>query len=118
MRSPTTMSLKLLRDQGYVPYVTEHWNAYARVRKDLYGFIDMVALHTEHTGLLGVQTTTGTNLSARIKKAEGIKAYYLWLVCGNDVEFHGWRKILKKKGGKLKIWAPRIVRVSYKDFLQ
>lgn len=117
MRSPTSLTLKNLRDRGYLPYVTENWNAYARVRKDLYGFIDVVALSTKEAGVLGVQTTTGTNLSARVKKAEGLKAYYLWLSCGNAVEFHGWRKLLEKRGGKRKIWLPKIVRISYQDIL-
>jgi len=114
MRSPTERSLKLLRENGYIVWVVESYNAYTKRRKDLYGFIDIVGLHTKKTGLLGIQTTTGSNLSTRIKKAENINAYHRWLACGNDVEFHGWRKILKK-GTKIKIWVPKIHRVSYKD---
>jgi len=115
-RGPTQKSLELLREQGYTVYITEHWNAYARVRKDLYSFIDIVGLHPIETGVLGVQTTTSTNMSARVKKAEGLPAYWLWLSCGNDVEFHGWSKLLKKRGGKLRVWKPRVIRVSFKEF--
>lgn len=114
MRSPTQRSLELLRSQGFVPYVVESYNAFARIRKDLYGFIDIVALHPGRTGLLGVQTTTGTNLSARITKAEGLKEYGLWIACGNSVEFHGWRKILIE--GK-KRWAPIVRRVDMDELM-
>lgn len=117
MRSPTQKSLKLLRERGYSVFITEHYNAFAKVRVDLYGFIDIVGLHPKERGILGIQTTTGTNLSARIKKAQGIKQYWLWLSCGNDVEFHGWRKLLKKRGGKQKIWVPIIKRYSVRDIL-
>lgn len=112
MRGPTQRSLALLRKRGYTVYITEYWQAYAKIRKDLYGWIDIMAINPETQETLGVQTTTGTNLSARIKKAEGLDAYHEWLKCGNVAEFHGWRKILKKKGGKLKIWAPKIERVD------
>ena len=71
--------------------------------------IDVVALHPDHTGVLAVQTTSATNLQARVKKANALKSYHLWLACGNVVEFHGWGK---KKDG---IWTPNTIRVSYKD---
>jgi hypothetical protein len=112
MRSPTQRSLKLLKEQGYLTYVTEYYNAYAKVRKDLYGFIDIVGIHSKETGVLGIQTTTGSNLSARIKKAEGLEGYWAWLASGNDVEFHGWRKI--KAGRKVATWQPIVRRISVK----
>lgn len=117
MRSPTSKSLKLLKDDGYTTYIVEHYNAFSKTRHDLYGFIDIVGMRTSEVGLLGIQTTTGTNLSARIKKAEGLDNYWLWLACGNDVAFHGWRKILKKRGGKQKIWMPLIRHVSMRGIL-
>ena len=113
MRSPTQRSLALLRERGYLPYVVETWNPYARIRKDLYGFIDIVAIKVGAEGVLAVQTTTGTNLSARIKKAEGLEAYNLWIATGNVVEFHGWRKL--KTGKKQRTWVPIVRRLSIAD---
>lgn len=111
MRTPTQRSLALLREQGYEVYVVEHYNAYAHVRRDLFGFIDIVAIHPDKIGVLGVQTTTGSNLSARIKKAEALAAYGMWLMSGNKVEFHGWRKIRTR--GKMKTWQPIIETKSF-----
>ena len=111
--NPSQRSLKNLRERGYTPFVTENYNPYIKRKKDLYNFIDMVALHPRETGVLGIQTTTGSNLSARVKKAEALKSYWLWLSCGNDVEFHGWRKLLT--GKRQRTWQPRIIRVTLKD---
>lgn len=106
--SPTERTLKLLKDRGYTPWIAEHYNAFSKRRHDLYNFIDVVGLHPKETGVLAVQTTSGANLAARIQKAELLSNYWKWLASGNDVEFHGWRKL---KSG----WEPKIVRVSYKD---
>jgi hypothetical protein len=106
MTSPTQRSLANLRGRGYLPTVTEHWNQHARIRQDLYGFIDIVALRADINGVLGVQTTTASNLGARIKKAEKIKAFGLWIAAGNTVEFHGWQK-------KEKSWEVKIVKYGF-----
>lgn len=104
--SPTQRTLAYLRGLGWTCYITEHYNAFARVRRDLFGFIDIVALHPDKKGVLGVQATTGSNLSARILKAEALPAYYLWLKTGNAVQFFGWRKL--KTGRKQRTWQPLI----------
>ena len=93
MITTTQRSLANLRDRGYRPWVVEQWNPYAHVKKDLYGFLDIVALHKEKSGLLGIQTTTASNLAARITKAEGLEAFRWWIAAGNSVEFHGWHKV-------------------------
>lgn len=108
MRGPTQRSMDLLRKQGYTVYVVEHYNAFAKVRRDLFGFIDIVAIHPAERGVLGVQTTTGSNLAARETKAQALPAYKLWLECGNAIEFHGWRKL--KTGVKQRTWQPLIRR--------
>lgn len=115
MRGPTQRSLNLLREQGYTCYISEHYNAFAKVRRDLFGWIDIVALHPDRKGVLGVQTTSGSNLSARIKKADALPAYHLWIACGNVAEFHGWRKL---KTGKIqRTWQPLVRRIDLSDLL-
>lgn len=91
-KSTTALSLANLRSRGYLPTVVESYNHAIQRKKDLFGFIDIVALHPDRTGLLGVQTTSAPNLLARVRKAEGILEYEVWLACGNAVEFHGWTK--------------------------
>ena len=64
--SPTQLSLKKLRQEGYTVAIVEHWNAFARIRQDLFGFIDLLALKDKE--VLAVQTTSASNMSARAKK--------------------------------------------------
>jgi hypothetical protein len=88
--SPTQRSLKHLRESGYVCQVVERWNAFAHIRQDLFGWIDIVAVHPE-LGILGVQTTTRENLNARMDKARGNLALLSWRLYGS-LHAHGWKK--------------------------
>lgn len=81
-----------LEKLGYVVDKAESYNAFSKRKKDLFKFIDFVAIHPEKKELLAIQTTSKSNLSTRIKKAEGLEAYWHWLATGNDVTFHGWYK--------------------------
>jgi len=109
-------SRKHLKDRGYVVGKVGYYNARIKRNKDLYGFLDLVGLHPCEKGVLGIQTTTSGHLAERVKKAENLEAYWDWLGSSNDVEFHGWRKI-KHETKNIKIWKPRIIRVSWKDVL-
>lgn len=118
LRSPTQRSSALLRERGYTVDIVEHFNAYARVRHDMFGWADLVALHPSCRGVLAVQTTTGANLTARIAKASAMASFRLWIALGNSVEFHGWRKVLKGgRGTKLRVWEPVVVRYDLNDLL-
>lgn len=105
MSSPTQRSLKRLRDDGYLAAVVEHWNPYAKIRQDLFGIFDLVGIHSMYPGVLGVQTTSYTNISARKKKLLESEALQIWLEAGNDVEIHGWHK----KGNR---WECKVLDVS------
>lgn len=90
MSSPTQRSLKKLRDEGYHAQVVEHWNPFARVRQDLFGIIDIVAVKAGIT--LGVQTTSYSNMGARIKKILSAESYEAIKSAGWKILCHGWRK--------------------------
>ena len=47
--SPTQRTLKRLRDSGDYPLVTivERWNAFAKIRQDLFGIIDLLAIDSD-----------------------------------------------------------------------
>ena len=67
---PTQRSLQYLRDQGWpLVQVVEKWVAQARRHIDLYGFADILAMHPVW-GHLYVQTTSYSNVSARLKKIQ------------------------------------------------
>ncbi|MFZ9649512.1 MAG: hypothetical protein ACO29C_05430, partial [Fluviibacter sp.] len=65
--TPTQRSLAYLRDEGYLVAIVEHWNPFARIRQDLFGFIDLLAIRRDET--LAVQVTA-SGVSARVKKIE------------------------------------------------
>lgn len=90
--SPTSRTLKYLRDRGYTCEVVERWNQWAKVRQDLFGVIDVVALGPGIPGVIGVQTTTLSNMSARRKKLLESPKAKLWVLSGNPLLLHGWKK--------------------------
>lgn len=105
--SPTQRSLALMRKEGYVCAIVEHWNPFANIRQDLYGFIDIVCLRGGEVGVLGIQTTSTGNINARIKKIQANPNYILWLQTGNRIEVQGWAK--RGKAGKVKHWTVKRV---------
>lgn len=106
MSSPTSRSLKWLRDKGFEAQVVEKWNAFAKVRIDLFGWIDIVAVNGFH--IVGVQTTTLSNTKARLLKAKGNKALRKWMLGGGVLFLHGWAK----KKGK---WLVEVRQIAMED---
>lgn len=97
--SPTQRSLKYLREQGYFVWVVETWNPWARKRQDLFGCIDILAIGHGHT--LAIQTTSRSNVNARVKKIEENEYYPEIIRSGWLVHVHGWGKL--KNGWNVKI---------------
>lgn len=124
-KQPTQRTLDWLRDQGYMVDKVEHWigNPFipaSRKRKDLFGCIDVVAIHAEHSGVLGVQATSRSGVLARVKKSctECCKALYLWLKTGNRFLVVGWfsRKEAtsgaKARNTYVVRWYPKLVEIQ------
>ena len=88
-------SLALMKKEGYLVAIAEHFNPWGRVRVDLFGFIDICAIKPEVNGVVAVQTTSKSNVSARLTKILPKKEVKVWLQAGNDIEIHGW---VKQKG--------------------
>jgi hypothetical protein len=103
-KSPTQLSLAKLREEGYTVAVVEHWNAFARIRQDLFGFIDLLALKGKE--VLAVQTTTAGNMSARVKKIGDHENVGPVREAGWTIHVHGWHQDDKKK------WHCKIKDVS------
>ena len=101
--TPTQRSLKYLRDAGYTVAIVEHWNSFARIRQDLFGIIDLLAVRGTET--LGVQTTSSTNVAARIRKLEESPMLSLLREANWSIHVHGWRKVGNR-------WQVRIVDIS------
>lgn len=107
--SPTKRTLAFLRAAGFVVGITEHWNSFIKQRKDLFGWCDLVAIKEGTTGILGVQTTSGSNHAARRTKILSIPAARLWVACGNRIWVMSWKKTRK--------WEPWIEQIEIGEFV-
>ena len=103
MSSPTSRTLAELRRNGYTAAVVERWNPWAKIRQDLYGFIDVLAIKANEKGVLAIQTTTTANASSRMKKSKESPNLRIWLDSGNRFEVWGWGK--RGTRGNRKTWC-------------
>jgi hypothetical protein len=111
MASPTSRTLTRLRRLGYVVAVVESWVPHASIRRDLWGFADVLGVHPAECVFLLVQVTTAANMASRLTKARSKPELALWLKAGGRFEVHGWCK----RGPK---WEVRIVEVRAGDLRQ
>ena len=88
-KSPTQRSLEYLREQGYHCEVVEKWNPWKRVRQDLWGWCDILAIRRDE--VLAVQVTAA-GVAARIKKIQESDTILRVREAGIRVEVHGWTK--------------------------
>jgi Holliday junction resolvase len=88
--SPTQLTLKLLREEGWTVEVVERWIPGANIRKDLFGFIDLIAIRSGM--VLAVQATSYSNISARVKKIESAESLSEIRKCSWHIWVIGWRK--------------------------
>ena len=99
--SPTENSLKYLRKQGYTVAVVEHWNPHARIRQDLFGFVDLLAIRGSET--LAVQSTSWANTASRVGKIAEHENVGFVRDAGWAIHVHGWRKNPKTNRYELKV---------------
>ena len=87
--SPTQRSLAYLREQGYLVAIVERWNPHARIRQDLWGWCDLLAIRKNE--VLAVQVTASA-VSERIRKIQESETVTAVRDAGIRIEVHGWRK--------------------------
>lgn len=107
MTSPTQLTLAKLRAEGWSPWVVEYWNSFVHQRRDLYGIVDVIGVRGPET--IAVQTTSATNVAARITKMRASEYLPRLLAAGWRVEIHGWGKHPVKRGSKALRWGCRVV---------
>lgn len=89
--SPTALTLRHLRAEGWpLVEVVEKWNPHAKIRQDLFGVVDVIAVRPGAT--LAVQTTTAAHVADRIRKVQEHSNLPHMLDAGWDVVCHGWAK--------------------------
>jgi len=109
MKSYLERTLSELKSQGYMVQKVEHFNVYGGVRQDLFGFLDLLAVHPAH-GIIGIQVC-GEDWSSHVKKLTGERkeALILWLASGGRCTLIGWRQLKET-------WTPRIREFTLADF--
>src|SRR5574343_1115669 len=106
--SPTQRTLRELRARGLECAMVERWLAGPKLRQDLFGIIDMIALGPD--GVIGVQSC-GDSFAAHYQKitVERYQETHNWLSTpGCTLELWSWRKVKVRRGGRAEIWQPRI----------
>jgi hypothetical protein len=93
------MTLKKLRNDGWLCAIVEKTIPHCFIKKDLFGFIDILAIKEKE--VLAIQTTCGggsgrSNLLARIRKIEENDNYKMIKNLGWQIIVHGWKKEEKK----------------------
>lgn len=101
--SPTQRTLAALKAAGYTAAVVEKWNPHARIRQDLFGFIDVLAIRENE--VLGVQACAGASASARVQKITEHENVAAVRKSGIRIEVHAWRKLVSG-------WACRVIDLS------
>jgi hypothetical protein len=87
--TPTQRSLEYLREQGYLCAIVEYWNPFAKVRKDLWGWCDILAIRENE--VLAVQVTA-SGVADRINKIIASDTVDAVRKAGIRIEVHGHRK--------------------------
>lgn len=103
--SPTQRTLALLRSEGWTAEKVEQRLPIPGkyVTRDLFNCIDIVAVKAGER-VLGVQATSGSNVSARVEKIQKLEP--VWLEVAR-LEVWGWRQAGPR--GERKTWEVRKV---------
>ena len=83
-------SRKFLEEQGFTVAVVEQTIPYCFLKRDLWGFADLIACSPSR-GIMLVQVTAGTstsNFHARVAKLKAEPRHAIWLASGGRIQVH------------------------------
>lgn len=81
--TPTALTLRHLRDSGYLAAVVEQWIPKIERRRDLFGIGDVLGIHSHRRpAFLLVQCTSIDHVGDRLTKAKSRPALRTWLNAG------------------------------------
>lgn len=110
MISPTQRSKKELEADGFTVGIVEKWNVHARIRQDLWGFADLIAMKPGETPLL--LQVTSINWASRRTKILSEPRALIALQSGFLIEVHGWRKLKSNRNR----WTIYRLPITLEDF--
>lgn len=88
--NPNKLTLDALRIAGWVAAPVEQWVPHTAIRRDLFGFLDILAVKGVVT--LGIQATSRGNVADRMKKVMTHENFPAVAIAGWKVEVWGWDK--------------------------
>lgn len=101
---------------GWVAGVVEKYNPHAKIRHDLWGWCDIVALALDEHSVYFIQVTSGSNHAARVAKIKEWPHLSDLLYAHADVEVWSYsQRVVKNKDGskaKNKKWTLRREKVE------
>jgi len=127
--NPTTpLTREWLRKQGYLVATVEQWQMWddpqekkclacghqpeIKIRSDLFGVFDLIGFHPTDPKVIVVQTTTGSNHSARKLKVLASMEAKLVLLAGVQVLVQSWTKDVEER------WRSREEWITLADYKQ
>lgn len=117
--SPTARTVQRLRKLGYHAAVVEQWIPHTHIKRDLFNWVDVLAL--DGRGFYGIQVTTGDHAAERLQKARGNRALVAWYQVGGKLAVWAWSKyaVKRKDGsyGRRKVWDAREIVLTSKDLM-
>ena len=126
--SPTQRTLQYLRKHQYLTAVVERWNSYAKIRQDLFGFADLLAVGSE---IWAIQVCMigdrGRRLTKLLESAPVTDKLRRWLQAGGTCSVIAWTKhapgkgrtrawwtasetrLLRQEDGQIRAWSPLVI---------
>jgi hypothetical protein len=101
--APTQRTRAECKRLGYQSAIVERWNPHAKVRQDLFQFIDVLALGDGQTFAIQTCSGEGGAPAARRAKIEALPTLAEVIRSGWSVEVWSWAK--RGARGKRKLWT-------------
>jgi hypothetical protein len=105
----TNMTKKLFGANGWLVDDSERKNCWTGTKNDLFGFADLAGAKEGKRPIL-IQSTSGSNHLARVKKILTLKSAVRCLKGGYRIAGCSWQKA---KNGR---WVPRLQEITLADF--
>ena len=105
-QSPVERTRNVLKHYGISSWKAEFFNQFMKIRQDMFGFIDYVALYPD--SICGLQIC-GKDFAEHDRKILANKYAPKWIESGGTIELWAWRKL---KGG----WDVKIRPYDLSDF--
>ena len=110
-KSYTPKTMRLIEIWGWAYWRVESFNSFTNMKTDLFNIIDFLAITPFST--IGVQAC-GSDFAGHITKLciEERTRTVTWLSAPHrKLILIGWRKVLRKRGGKMRIYKPRVAHI-------